>query len=43
MMKYKLCLIAGIMGIAVMAGIIEALSAPRTNTKEEEKAECNIS
>ncbi len=37
MMKYKLCLIAGIMGIAVISGIIEALSAPRASKKEEKQ------
>jgi hypothetical protein len=34
-MKYKLCLIAGIVGIAIISGIIEALSATHTETKEE--------
>jgi hypothetical protein len=37
-MKYKLCLMAGIIGIAVISGIIEALSATRTETGEEGSA-----
>ncbi|MGC2063956.1 MAG: hypothetical protein WA610_13350 [Thermodesulfovibrionales bacterium] len=36
-MKYKLFFIAGIMGIAVISGIIEALSTPRTKTEEGEQ------
>jgi hypothetical protein len=34
-LKYKLCLIAGIMGIAVISGIMESLATPRTGMKEE--------
>ncbi len=34
-LKYKVCLIAGIMGIAVISGIIESLATSRTGMKEE--------
>jgi hypothetical protein len=31
-MRFKICLIAGIMGIAVISGIFEALASPRAKT-----------
>ncbi len=33
-MRYRICLLAGIMGIAVIAGIIESLAAPRQKPEE---------
>ncbi|MGE5301375.1 MAG: hypothetical protein ACM3MB_10525 [Acidobacteriota bacterium] len=36
-MKIRTCLTAGIIGIAVVAGVFEALSSPRKKEKTEEK------
>jgi hypothetical protein len=35
-MRYRICFIAGIMGLAVISGIIGALAAPREKAKEGE-------
>jgi hypothetical protein len=38
-MKIRACLMAGIIGIAVVAGIFEALASPRKKEAEEKKEE----
>ncbi len=38
-MKIRACLMAGLLGIAVVAGILEALSSPRGKETEEGKKE----
>lgn len=38
-MKIGACLMAGIVGIAVVAGVFEALASPRKKEETEEKKE----
>lgn len=36
-MKIRLCLMAGILGIAVVAGVLESLSTQRNDKKQQEE------
>ncbi len=38
-MKIRACLMAGIIGIAVVAGVFEALASPRKKEESEKKKE----